>query len=132
MTNFQSFLLMIGVLFIPIIAIVLVDYYIIRRKHYDVSAILEKQNKLYWYTKGFNLHVYVSYIVGAVFAYYFTYVHPLATGATILAFLFTGVLHVLLTKLSQLSIPYSKGIDKNAWYIFKIDWIIKNNQKAPI
>lgn len=113
MTNFQSFLLMIGVLFIPIIAIVLVDYYIIRRKHYDVSAILEKQNKLYWYTKGFNLHVYVSYIVGAVFAYYFTYVHPLATGATILAFLFTGVLHVSLTKLSQLSIPYSKGIDRN-------------------
>ena len=77
---------MIGVLFIPIIAIVLVDYYIIRRKHYDISAILDKENKIYWYTKGFNLHVYLSYVVGAIFAYYFTYVHPLATGATILAF----------------------------------------------
>jgi nucleobase:cation symporter-1, NCS1 family len=99
--HFQSFLLMIGTLFIPVIAIVLVDYYILKRKHYDVNEIITGQNKTYWYWKGMNLRAYLAYMIGAVFAYYFSYIQMLHTGATILTFLLTSFIYWALMKLGQ-------------------------------
>lgn len=99
--HFQTFLLMIGTLFIPVIAIVLVDYYILKRKQYDVDEIITGQNKTYWYWNGINLRAYVTYVIGSVFAYYFSYIHTLSTGSTILTFLFTASIYWGLMKLDK-------------------------------
>jgi purine-cytosine permease-like protein len=93
LTHFQDFLLMVGTLFIPVSAIMVIDYYFLKRKHYDAEEIVSGDRKSYWYNGGVNYWSYVSYIVGAVFAYYFTYVHPLSTGATIWTFVVTAVVY---------------------------------------
>lgn len=100
LTNFQGFLLMIGSLFIPVVAIMLIDYYILKRKHYDASEIISGENKLYWYSNGINYVAYISFIIGAVFAYYFSYVHPIS-GTTILTFLLTCVVYAGLMKVAR-------------------------------
>ncbi|WP_088052604.1 purine-cytosine permease family protein [Virgibacillus dakarensis] len=107
--HFQDFLLMIGTLFIPITAIVLVDYYIIKHKHYDAEEIISGENKQYWYSKGVNYIGYVSYTIGAAFAYYFSYVQPLPTGSTLWTFLITCFVYWGLMKMfSRTNISYSR------------------------
>ncbi|SHF03945.1 putative hydroxymethylpyrimidine transporter CytX [Seinonella peptonophila] len=96
--HFQAFLTVIGTLFIPVISIFLVDYYLLKRKNYDADEIIYGNNKRYWYSNGINYFAYVAYILGAVFAYYFTYVHPLSIGSTVLTFFFTAILYWLLMK----------------------------------
>jgi len=91
--HFQSFLLMIGTLFIPVIAVILVDYYILKRKNYDANEIITGEKKLYWYWKGINLRAYFSYVIGALFAYYFSYIQTLPTGASILTFFLTSFVY---------------------------------------
>jgi putative hydroxymethylpyrimidine transporter CytX len=99
--HFQNFLLMIGTLLIPVGALLIVDYYLLKRGYYDPDEIINGTKKLYWYFKGFNIHTYISYIIGAGFGYYFTYVHTLPTGATILTFLVTSVVYLGLSKLKN-------------------------------
>jgi putative hydroxymethylpyrimidine transporter CytX len=91
--HFQNFLLMIGTLFIPVIAIILVDYYILKRKHYDPDEIIAGVNKTFWYWNGINVKAYVSYLLGAAFAYYFSYIQTLPTGATVITFLLTSAVY---------------------------------------
>jgi NCS1 family nucleobase:cation symporter-1 len=100
LTNFQGFLLMIGSLFIPVIAITLVDYYILKRKQYDAFEIISGEEKLYWYSNGINYIAYISFIIGAGFAYYFSYVQALSTGTTILTFLITSMMYFGLMKVT--------------------------------
>ncbi|MCL6575656.1 cytosine permease [Kyrpidia sp.] len=96
--HFQNFLLMVGTLFIPVGAILLTDYYILRRKNYDALEIVTGHKKLYWYRNGVNVRAYLAYIIGAAFAYYFSYVHTLSTGATVLTFLLTSGVYWVLMK----------------------------------
>ncbi|MEB3103662.1 purine-cytosine permease family protein [Ferviditalea candida] len=91
MTNFFTFVLMVATLFIPVFAIVLVDFFILKKSRYDAEDIAFDRKKKYHYQNGFNLSAYAAYIIGAIFAYYFTYVQPLSIGSTILTFLVSGI-----------------------------------------
>jgi NCS1 family nucleobase:cation symporter-1 len=102
--HFQNFLLMIGTLFIPVVSVMLVDYYILKRRHYHAEEIVTGERKTYWYSSGVNYFAYISYIIGAVFAYYFTYIHPLPTGATILTFLLTCGMYLILMKIAGVTV----------------------------
>ncbi len=93
MTNFFSFILLIATLFIPVFAIVLVDYFIIKKGHYDAEDIAFDSRGNYRYQKGVNIAAYMTYIVGALFAYYLTYVKPLSIGSTILTFIVSGIFY---------------------------------------
>ena len=100
MQNFFDWILLVGTLFIPIFAVMLSDFYIIHKGKYDVSEILLKGNNgKYSFPQGINYIAVITYIAGAIFSYYFTYVNPLATGATIWTFVFTSILYVIATKL---------------------------------
>ncbi|GAB7387735.1 putative hydroxymethylpyrimidine transporter CytX [Bacillaceae bacterium] len=101
MENFLNFVLMVGTLFIPVFAIVLVDYFVVKKGYYAQEEIISDQEGLYRYHKGFNWAAYASYVVGALFAYYFTYVEPLSVGATILTFLLTALVYVALMKITH-------------------------------
>jgi NCS1 family nucleobase:cation symporter-1 len=63
---------------------------LIKKGTYDAEDILFDTKGRYRYQKGVNVAAYVTYIIGAVFAYYFTYIHPLTIGSTILTFLLSG------------------------------------------
>lgn len=107
--NFENFILLVGTLFIPVSAIMLTDYYLLKKGRYDSAEIISGAQKSYWYAGGINWMSYIVYILGAVFAYYFTYIHPLSTGATILTFLVTAVLYWVGMKMVRVSV----GIDES-------------------
>lgn len=62
-----------GVLLIPLFAVLLMDYFVVRGRNYDAKALFQKGGP-YWGFKGFNLDGYAAWIVGAV-------VYPLAARA---------------------------------------------------
>lgn len=113
LANFQDFLLMIGTLFIPVIAVFLVDYYILKKSRYYAEEIISGERKTYWYQRGVNLFAYIAYLGGALFAYYFTYVQPLATGVTVLTFLLTAVIYGGLMKAVGVAVPLVENNQDN-------------------
>ncbi|WP_341954065.1 cytosine permease [Salinibacterium sp. TMP30] len=94
--QFTVFLVTIGALFAPVFAIMIVDYYLIRRGSYDRDILSSKPGR-YWYTGGVNLIAVGSWAVGATVAYLYTYVWPLPFSATLLAFVVTAVLYFVLS-----------------------------------
>jgi nucleobase:cation symporter-1, NCS1 family len=68
--RFLGFLLLIGTFFVPVFAIMLADYWILKRGSYSIGDILSKPGTAYWYTGGFNLPAWVAYVVGAGLALY--------------------------------------------------------------
>lgn len=111
MANFFDFILLIGTLFIPIFAIVLVDFYIVKKGNYDAEDIVSGEKGYYRYQKGINISAYVAYIIGAIFAYYFTYVSPLFIGSSILTFFVSGILYWVTMKLSN-QVPIISTIEQ--------------------
>jgi len=66
--QFTTFLVTIGALFAPIFAIMIVDYYVIKRASYD-RDILAARSGRYRYLGGINWLAVWSGVVGAVLAY---------------------------------------------------------------
>jgi len=91
--QFTNFLVTIGALFAPIFAIMIVDYYFIKRSSYD-RDILQVKGGRYWYTAGVNWLAIGSWFVGAALAYVWAYVWPLPFGSTAPAFIVTFVLYL--------------------------------------
>ena len=92
--RFQDFLLLIGALFIPVFAILLADYWILKRGHYEVSDMLQERGGAYWYTGGYNIPAWIAYIVGAGAAFYWTQISPLSVGSSLPTFFLTMVLYL--------------------------------------
>ncbi|OKL61105.1 hypothetical protein UA08_03326 [Talaromyces atroroseus] len=63
--NFLNFMSAYAVFLGPIAAIMLCDYWIIKRRKYDCVALYQPMS-IYRYTGGFNCHALVSFVVGAV------------------------------------------------------------------
>jgi putative hydroxymethylpyrimidine transporter CytX len=94
--QFTSFLVMIGAFFVPVFAIMIVDYYIIKRSSYTRDILRESGGK-YWYTNGINWAAIGVWVVGAATSYALTYLWPSAVGATVPAFVITFVLYLALS-----------------------------------
>lgn len=61
--TFQIFLGFLGAAFPPCIAILMVDYYCVRRKKYDISQFGKKDGP-YWYKNGVNSIAVVTFLIG--------------------------------------------------------------------
>ncbi|QUW19060.1 cytosine permease [Agrococcus sp. Marseille-Q4369] len=94
--QFTTFLVTISALFAPVFAIMIVDYYLLRRRAYSAD-ILEARGGRYWYTGGVNWIAVGSWVVGAALAYVWAYVWPLPFGATVPSFVVTFVLYLALS-----------------------------------
>jgi cytosine/uracil/thiamine/allantoin permease len=94
--QFTTFLVTIGALFAPVFAIMIADYYIVKRCAYTAD-ILRARDGRYWYLGGVNWAAVVVWLIGAVAAYVFSYVWPTPIGATIPAFVLTFVLYLLVS-----------------------------------
>ncbi|NYF17640.1 NCS1 nucleoside transporter family [Microbacterium sp. AK009] len=94
--QFTTFLVTISALFAPVFAIMIVDYYLIKRGDYD-EDILRPRGGRFWYTGGVNLLAVAAWAVGAILAYVWAYVWPLPFGATVPAFVVTFLLYLLVS-----------------------------------
>jgi NCS1 family nucleobase:cation symporter-1 len=92
--RFLGFLLLIGTFFVPVFAIMLADYWIVKRGRYSVGDVLSKRGGAYWYAGGFNAPAWVAYVIGAGLAFYWTRISPLSFGATVPVFVLTFVLYL--------------------------------------
>jgi purine-cytosine permease-like protein len=96
LAQFTTFLVTISALFAPVFAIMIVDYYLIKRGSYEPD-ILHPKGGRYWYTGGVNWLAVGAWVVGALLAYMWAYVWPLPFGATVPSFIVTFVLYLLLS-----------------------------------
>jgi NCS1 family nucleobase:cation symporter-1 len=97
LNQFTTFLVLIGALFAPVFAIMIADYYIVKRGAYTPD-ILNARGGRYWYLAGVNWAAIASWAVGAVAVYLLTYVWPVSPiGATIPGFALTFVLYLVLS-----------------------------------
>jgi NCS1 family nucleobase:cation symporter-1 len=94
--HFTDFLTMIGAFFVPVFAIMIVDYYLIKRTAYMTDILRERDGK-YWYTQGINWYAVVVWVIGAAASYLLTYVWQSPIGATIPAFVVSFVLYFILS-----------------------------------
>ena len=99
----------IGALFAPVFAIMIADYYLVKRGAYTAD-ILKPRDGRYWYTAGVNWSAIVAWVVGAAGAYLFTYVWTTPVGATIPAFAITFALYLLLSLRGRTAGPQPENV----------------------
>ncbi|MBN1828004.1 MAG: putative hydroxymethylpyrimidine transporter CytX [Deltaproteobacteria bacterium] len=63
--QYENFLLLIGAMFVPLFGVVLTDYFVIRRRRFDVEE-LYREGGAYWYCRGFHVAAIAAW--GAGFA----------------------------------------------------------------
>lgn len=65
LTQYESFLLLIGAIFVPLLGVLAADYFVVNRQKYEVSELYEP-NGLYGYQGGFNVEALLIWLVGIV------------------------------------------------------------------
>ncbi len=96
LNQFTDFLVMIGAFFVPVFAIVIVDYYIVKRRAYS-RDVLKDSGGIYSYLRGVNWSAVAVWVVGAASSYVLTYVYPSPIGATIPSFVISFVIYLALS-----------------------------------
>lgn len=95
--RFQTFLLIIGSVFIPAFSLMIVDYFLLGRERYTSAQLLDRTSEL----PAVNPVAFVSYLVGAALAYYWNWVAPLDFGASLPVFLITGALYYFASRVQR-------------------------------
>jgi NCS1 nucleoside transporter family len=96
--NVISWLSFQGIMLIPLFAVVLVDYYLVRGRRYDVQALFTRYGP-YWGYRGFNLIGYAAWIVGAV-VYEVVHNAVESLGGSVVSFLAAGLTYWVLASLT--------------------------------
>ena len=95
---FINFLVIVGSVFVPLIAIMLVDYFMIRKKNVVPEDILvEDSSSKYWFKNGFNWTAIIVWLVGVVLYNVLYYAWPVL-GSCIPTFLVIGVVYYLVAR----------------------------------
>ncbi|APU70645.1 cytosine permease [Companilactobacillus crustorum] len=100
LTTFETFLDGIGMFLGPEIAIFLIDFFIIRKKNYQVDQF-SKIKGAYWYSKGINPIAIVTWIIGVISYLGLNKLDWIinSVGATFPAMIITAVCYYLATKI---------------------------------
>jgi NCS1 family nucleobase:cation symporter-1 len=100
MNDISSLLIFISGLLGPVLAVLLCDYFLIRKTELDISSLYRSQGA-YTYTKGYNLIALFSIVAGAIFAVIGKWVPQLVwifNLSWFSGFIFTFILYYLLMK----------------------------------
>ncbi|MCK0753493.1 hypothetical protein [Chromohalobacter japonicus] len=92
--QFQNFLLIIGSVFIPAFALMIVDYFLIDRGRFTHQNLIAQAGQL----PIFHPVAFLCYAAGAALAYYWNWVAPLSFGASLPVFVVTGLLYYIATR----------------------------------
>lgn len=102
--QFTNFLATIGALFIPVFAVMIVDYYLARRRSYH-HEILNYTGGRYWFTGGWNVGAIVVWATGAGLYTLLTTAWFSPIGAALPTLLFSGLIYWMWTKIAGISEP---------------------------
>ena len=97
--TFQVFLGYLGAVFPPCIAVLVVDYYLVRGQKYDITQFNNK-NGPYWYKNGINWTGVISWVAGAAI-YFAAKLLPGvcdSIGQVLFSFLATGIIYFIAAK----------------------------------
>lgn len=94
---FADFLALIGAFFIPVFAIVILDYLFIRRGNYGRDLLLSSGGT-YWFRSGVNWTAMAVWVLGAAASYVLGYLWiPPVIGSAVPVFLLSAVLYLALS-----------------------------------
>ncbi len=93
--RFTSFLSIIGAFFVPVFAIMIVDYYYVKRGAYS-RDLLAAQGGRYWYSGGINWAAVGVWVLGAGASYLITFVWASPIGATLPVFAGSAIVYLAL------------------------------------
>ncbi|UOQ58838.1 cytosine permease [Leucobacter allii] len=96
LNQFTDFLFVISAFFVPVFAIMIADYYLLKRRGYSRQILHERPESRYWYLGGVNWIAVVVWVVGAGLSYLLAYVAPSPVGANIPAFAISFLLYLAL------------------------------------
>jgi len=65
LTQYESFLLLIGAFFVPLLGVLAADYFVVNRQRYEASELYDP-NGLYAYQGGFNVEALLIWLLGIV------------------------------------------------------------------
>ena len=65
LTQYESFLLLIGAFFVPLLGVLSADYFVVNRQRYEPSELYDP-NGMYGYQGGFNVEALLIWLVGIV------------------------------------------------------------------
>ena len=92
MERYEWFLLWIGATFFPAFAIMITDFFVVRRG-YDAEELLKPEGR-YWYFKGFNLLSITCWIFGFILYVFLVYTPAyMYIGATIPTIVLTALIY---------------------------------------
>ncbi|MBP1325955.1 NCS1 nucleoside transporter family [Leucobacter exalbidus] len=94
LNQFTDFLFIISAFFVPVFAIMIADYYLLKRRGYSRMILHERRESRYWYLAGVNWVAIFVWIVGATLSYLWAYVVPSPIGANIPAFIVSFALYL--------------------------------------
>ncbi len=63
LVQYESFLLLIGSVFVPLLGVITADYFLLRKRRYDLEA-LYRQAGPYWYRGGINWVALAIWLLG--------------------------------------------------------------------
>lgn len=90
--RFTTFLILIGAFFVPVFAIMIADYFLIRRGVYTRDLLAPRAGR-YWYRGGVNAVAVAVWATGALVSWLLTSVWPSPIGATVPVFLLSLALY---------------------------------------
>ncbi|WP_427869607.1 purine-cytosine permease family protein [Leucobacter luti] len=94
LNQFTDFLFVISAFFVPVFAIMIADYYLLKRRGYSRQILHERPESRYWYTGGVNWVAVGVWVFGAALSYVLAYVAPSPIGANIPAFAVSFLLYL--------------------------------------
>ncbi len=107
MTEYYDFLLIVGSVFVPLFALLLADYYVVRRGRGYISEELYQKGGAYWYTEGINWPAVIVWLIGAMAYHWFSGFSTV--GASMPTFVITFVAYVILYRLGIVTVGRSTG-----------------------
>lgn len=99
--HFITFLTVVGSIFIPLIAIMLVDFFLVKKQNVSAEEMLkENASSIYWYSGGFRWSTIVVWLIGVALYNLLAYLWP-ALGACVPTFIVIGLLWYFIGKASE-------------------------------
>jgi len=97
--QYESFLLLIGSLFIPVFGVVVTDYLFVRRRKYVVDDLYRGDGS-YWYRGGLNLRAVCAWLVGVLF-YHSIVAYASWLGASVPSFIAAAFCYLLMMRVKK-------------------------------
>lgn len=100
--QFTTFLSTIGALFIPVFAVMIIDYYVARRGVYD-RDILRHSGGKYWFTGGWNLGAVLAWLIGGLTYWVLAFVWISPVGAALPTVLVSALVYFVWVKATRIT-----------------------------